>query len=145
MKYTLLQIIKDSTIVKVNEKVSNASSNIWLWVSVVEFGLILFLILRPRKKVINSTLSSDEVGVLNTSKSGEINMDDLMNNIHKSRDLYNALIRSCHPDRFRHINERHAEIADKLSQEITLNQRNYNRLVELKNIAEQELEITINI
>ena len=65
-----------------------------------------------------------------------------MDNIYKSRLLYKKLSTSCHPDRFP-ANEEKRKIADELFQEISNHQRNYNKLVELQELAKLKLDINI--
>ena len=62
-----------------------------------------------------------------------------MNSITHSKELYKELSKKCHPDRF--VNTHLQEVADKLFQEITANQRNHKRLTELKKQAQNELNI----
>ena len=75
------------------------------------------------------------------SKETEIDMDSLMDSIHKSRDLYKKLSSKCHPDRF--TDKEFSEKAEIIFQEITRNKRNYKKLLELKEIAQSQLNITL--
>ena len=148
MKQILLQIMKDSTKSVPAIRQTGLLSNYWFWIATAEFALILLLLYKVRKNKTEIFLPQAEQNVpltkgniLQNSKETEIDMDDLMNSIHKSKDLYKKLSTKCHPDRFtnRDLNKK----ADMIFQEITRNQRNYKRLLELKEVAQTQLNITI--
>jgi len=142
MKQTLLQILTDSTNVVTSGKFDfTNSTNYWMWAALIEMGLIAFLIykLLKRKKTAFDNVGSE---VLNEAKNSNVDMDNLMNSINKSRTLYKQLSSKCHPDRFP-TDVIKQQNADLLFQEITKNQRNYNKLLELKEKAQQQLNITI--
>jgi|APEBP8051072210_1049370.scaffolds.fasta_scaffold00951_10 hypothetical protein len=140
MKQILLQIISDSSKMTTIKSKSSLTENYWFWIAAAELGLILFLIakLRQKQKVM---LDSTTKELLNKSKNSNVDMDNLMNSINKSRELYKLLSTKCHPDRF--LEENINKKASEIFQEISKNQRNYNRLLELKEIAQTELNITI--
>ena len=114
----------------------------WKAVSIIEFiiiTLLLFLILRKTKlQHEKKDRLKDE---LYNAKKSEINMNDLMNSINQSKDLYKLLSTKCHPDRF--VNTELENIANSIFQEITKNRRNYNKLNDLKTEAENKLKIKI--
>ena len=142
MKQTLLQILTDSTnVFKSSTSNSTSSTNYWMWVAVVELCIIFFLSYRLIRKK-KTTFDNIDSGILIDAKSSNVDMDNLMNSINKSRTLYKQLSTKCHPDRFP-TDEQKRSIADLLFQEITRNQRNYNKLLELKEKAQQQLNITI--
>ncbi len=123
MKNILLQTKIDSL---GSSNTDSISFSIWFWVALVEFAIIVFLFLKLNKN-------------LNT-KEPKINiMDDVMNDINKSKDLYKKLIRSCHPDRFQ--NKELKMKADEISKEISKNKRNWKKLKELEERAITELKI----
>lgn len=140
MKQILLQILSDSSKMTTVKSKSSLTENYWFWIAAAELGLILFLIakLRQKQKVM---LDSTTEELLNKSKNSNVDMDNLMNSINKSRELYKLLSTKCHPDRF--LEETINKKASEIFQEISKNQRNYNRLLELKEIAQTELNITI--
>jgi hypothetical protein len=74
------------------------------------------------------------------SRKNDINMDNLMNNIHNSRLLYKELSRKCHPERF--VNDPKQKIAEEIFQEISKNERNHKELSLLKLRAINELNLT---
>lgn len=132
----MTQILKISGKVVAIEKVP-IEIYILLIIAILEFIIILYLIFKKNKKV--SGLSDAEKKAFKVSKENEIDMDDLLNNIHKSKALYKELIRKCHPDKF--INDPRQKIADEISQEITKNEKNYKNLNSLKDRAIRELNI----
>ncbi|MCE2681538.1 MAG: molecular chaperone DnaJ [Cryomorphaceae bacterium] len=103
---------------------------IWFYIAVCEFIIILVVLLF---RLLRHKGNRD----INKFKSVEIDMDNLMQSIHLSKDLYKELSRSCHPDRF--INTEKFEIAESIFQEISLNERNYKELLRLKDEAADKL------
>lgn len=132
----MTQILKISGKVVAIEKVP-IETYILLIIAILEFIIILYLIFKKNKKV--SDLSDAEKIAFKVSKENEIDMDDLLNSIHKSKDLYNELIKKCHPDTF--INDPRQKIAEEISQEITKNKKNFKNLNSLKDRAIKELNI----
>jgi hypothetical protein len=110
------------------------------WDAVIEFFLIVYLIYKlfSNKKVFE--LSDSEKKSLKNSKNNKIDMDNLIDSIHNSRNLYKELSKKCHPDRF--INDPKQKIAEQIFQEITENERNFEKLSILKLRAINELNIT---
>lgn len=137
MIYTLLQVIDTISTVKKINQVGTNSTNYWFWISIAEFVLILIMLLLKIKKSNPSTL---EDKILDEAKDTEIDFGNLFDSINKSEDLYNVLKKKCHPDRF--LEPEQNKIADALFQEITKNKRNYKKLLELKLVAEKQLNIT---
>ena len=142
MKHTLLQILTDSMKISSATKLNSAtSSNYWMWVALAELGVIAFLSYKLLKKG-KTTFDNSGIDVLSEAKSSNVDMDNLMNSINKARTLYKQLSIKCHPDRFP-TDEQKQKAADLIFQEITRNQRNYNKLLELKDRAQEQLNITI--
>lgn len=71
----------------------------------------------------------------------DINMNDLMNNINKSSELYEQLKRRCHPDRFTTKSDEIQKYADEIASEVAKNRSDYNKLLELKDKAERLLNV----
>ena len=115
-------------------------NSFWFWIALIELLLIIFLIYKLKTKKKISELSDLETNHIKKSKNNSIDMDNLMNSIHKSRDLYKLLSKKCHPDRF--INNPMQKIAEEIFQEISENERNFEKLSLLKSRAETELNIT---
>lgn len=113
---------------------------------IAEFFIIVVLVIRiiklKSKNVsdVNTTLGS-KLDLISDARSGEVDMDDLMMNINRSKELYKKLSSKCHPDRF--IDVEKNEIANEIFQNITKNQRNYKQLLVLSEQAQNELNITI--
>ena len=76
---------------------------------------------------------------MKNAKKSEIDMDNLMNSINGSKDLYKQLSRKCHPDRF--INSEKQKIAEVIFQDISKHKRAYNKLLLLKKQAADQLNI----
>lgn len=117
------------------------SDNLLPAVAAAEFLIILFLIFKLTKKNFVKENSSSAKDLILNAKGDSINMNDLMNNINKSKELYKKLNSKCHPDRFLDSQQNH--LANSFFQEITKNQRNYQRLLELKEQVQKELNVTI--
>ncbi|MBO6659535.1 MAG: hypothetical protein JJ862_05490 [Roseivirga sp.] len=137
MKDTLIQ---DS--LKVAEQAISASSdkgdstNIWMWVAVGEFAIIVGLLLAKKlKRKPNAKQRFKE-----EAKSQDVDFNNIIKSSFHSTELYDILKVKCHPDRFPTDPELNG-IADKLFQEITKNKTNHKRLEELKIEAEQKLNI----
>ena len=133
-------LIQDS--LKVAEKViaktteNNDSSNLWMWVAIGEFVIIIGFILASRfKRKPNAKQQfKDE------SLAKEVDFNNIINSSFHSIELYDILKVKCHPDRFP-TDPKLNEIAEKLFQEITKSKTNVKRLQELKIEAQQKLNI----
>ncbi len=132
----MIQVLKISGKVVEIEKFSIETYILFI-VAILEFLIILYLIYKKNKKVLE--LSDTEKEEIGGSKEIKIDMDDLLNNIHKSKALYKELIIKCHPDKF--INDSRQKIAEEISQEITKNEKSFKNLNSLKDRAIKELNI----
>lgn len=121
-----------------NDKVIDSHS-LWFWFSIIELLVIFFLIYKLKNKSKILELTDLETNKIINSKNNKIDMNNLMNSIHNSRTLYKELSKKCHPDRF--INDPKQKKAEEIFQEITKNERNYEKLTSLKLRAENELNI----
>jgi hypothetical protein len=133
---TLLQVSKK--IVPV-EKISTLNS-IWFWIAIIELLIIVLLFYKLKTKKPKSKLSDLEIQGIKKSKESEINMDNLMNNIHSSKPLYRELSRKCHPERF--VNDDRQDLAQEIFKEITKHEKNFEQLERLKKRAISELNLT---
>jgi len=141
MTNILLQIVADTNHSALKPKSSAPmQSNIWFWTTIAELAIIIFLIVKHKRHA-KINYDSNIENVLMNSKTANLDMDNVMDSINKSRDLYKQLSTKCHPDRFldKDLNIK----ANDIFQEITKNQRNYKRLLELKETAQIQLNITI--
>lgn len=140
MKNILLQVKADSSVVA--ETISNTDSttfSIWFWVAIIEFVIIIFLFLKLMKKGNDLKFGDLSKDKIRNAKKSDVDMDNLMNSINGSKDLYKELSRTCHPDRF--INSDKQKFAEEIFQEISKNKRDFKKLTELKERAITELNI----
>jgi len=131
-------LLKTGTKIIPLEKVSTSHSLLF-WIAIIELIVIIFLLYKLKSKKKINELSDFEAKNIKNSKKNAIDMDNLMNSIHNSRTLYKELSKKCHPDRF--INDIKQKNAEEIFQEITKNERNYEKLSSLKLRAENELNI----
>ena len=139
MKNILMQI--DTLKVSALQMDSSTFTYFWFWTSVTEFLIIIFLILKLKRKYSALEFADLTSETLNSAKKTEINFDNLMNSINNSRDLYKELSRVCHPDRF--INTPKQKLAEEIFQEISRHKRNHEKLTTLKERAKAELNINL--
>ena len=66
-------------------------SNLWKGISLIEFIVIVFMIIRLRKSRKKTRIKNDK---LKNYKNNDIDMDALMINMHHSKKLYKELILS---------------------------------------------------
>jgi hypothetical protein len=135
-------IIKDTlkvaseTMVKSIPVENNEYINWWLWISIIEFVFIIFLVIKHKIK----TKDTIKQKFKKESLEKEIDFNNIINSSFNSKQLYDELKVKVHPDRFSTDKEKNI-IANKLFQEITENQNNAKRLIELKEEAKQKLNI----
>jgi hypothetical protein len=139
MKDILSQAKPDSVIAETISSTDSSSLSLWFWIALVEFVIITFLLLRLKKERNSPTFGDLSKGTILDAKGSSVDMDNLMNSINKSKDLYKELSKSCHPDRF--INSDKQKLAEGIFQEISNNKRDFNKLAELKQRAITELNI----
>lgn len=140
MNPILLQIATtDSLGVSSTENITILQSSIWFLLAIIELLVILFLIYRLKR--VNNNLAFNDVAKKDIKKSQktDIDMDNLMNSINGSRELYKELSKKCHPDRFANTDKQ--DLAEKIFQEISKNKRDFGKLSALKLRAEKELNI----
>jgi len=116
----------------------NNSISIWLWIALLEFLIITWLLIKLYRKK-EGKLDLSDLKKSDLKSTNNVNMNDLMSSIHKSRELYKELSRKCHPDRF--VNTPLQGIAEELFQEISRNKRNYMELMKIKEIAKDKLNL----
>ncbi len=128
--------VLNKTITKSIVSNGNEQVNWWLWIAILEFVVILFLILRNYVKPKNTIKQKFKEDSLRE----DIDFNNIINSSFNSKQLYDELKIKCHPDLFPLDKEKNI-IAGKLFQEITKNQNNVKRLIELKEEAKQKLKI----
>lgn len=133
-------IIQDS--LKVAEQVMSANSdkgdstNIWMWIAIGEFAVIIGLLLTKKlKRKTDAKLRFKEEALRQ-----DVDFNNIIKSSFHSTELYDILKVKCHPDRFPTDPELNA-MAGKLFQEITKNKTNHKRLEELKLEAQNKLNI----
>lgn len=140
MKGLLIFIQKSVEVMKdtVNQSGEIASNDInwWMWVSILELGVITYLILRKRYEVKNSK----KLKFKRDSLEKEIDFDNIIDSSFNSDKLYDELKVKCHPDRFPNNPELN-KISDNLFQRISKNKNNSKMLLELKKEAIEKLNI----
>lgn len=134
MKDTL-ELISNSDIKGV---IDNSKYNIWLIIALIEFVIILLMFVKIRKHKWINNIDTD-LEKLKGEKSNKIDMNNIVNSIYSSETLYKDLSKKYHPDRF--INEEDREKANTIFQEITKNKRNYQKLIELQQLAQKTFKI----
>jgi hypothetical protein len=137
----MIDTILTDSIKTVNQVISKtdkeiiSSHNIWMWIAIIELTLIIYLILFRKKKPENP-----RVQFKRQAKEGDIDFGNIINSSFHVKPLYDELKLKCHPDRFPNDIEKN-QIALELFQEISKNKTNYKKLIELKELAKQNLNI----
>lgn len=141
MKIIILQIL-DSTRNHIGSVVHGMpyQENFWFWIALAESFAIVYLFLISLKYKRKKQVDFDEQLIVDSKRSA-VDMGNVLNSIYQSKALYDKLKIKCHPDRF--TDKETNIIADQLFQEITKNKRNYNKLLDLKQLAEQKLNLKI--
>ena len=138
MKF-FLQVKADTTITETISNNGSVTISLWFWIALLELIIILLLFWKLNKKQNNLKFGDISKDKMKNAKRSDIDMENLMNSINGSRDLYKQLSRTCHPDKF--INTDIHKIAEEIFQEVSKDKRNYNKLIALKQRAEMELNI----
>lgn len=141
MENILLQIPSDTTSISTLASNPTIFTSFWFWASLIEFVVIILLLVKLKKRNPNLAFAELTKDKMKNAKDTNINMDNLMNSINGSRDLYKELSRLCHPDRF--VNKPEQKIAEEIFQEISRHKRNHGKLTELKERAKTELNINL--
>jgi uncharacterized protein YozE (UPF0346 family) len=139
MNFFLLQVKTNNVIAETASVADSASFPIWFWIALIEFAIIVFLVFRLRKKREKLTFGDLSKDKIRNAKKSDVDMENLMNSINGSKELYKQLSRTCHPDRF--INNSKQELAEEIFQEISKHKRDFKKLTELKEKAITELNI----
>ena len=113
--------------------------SIWFWLALAELLIIIYLAYKVINRKKNQTFSDFTLDNFTKSRNANIDMNNLMDDINQSRDLYKKLSSLCHPDRF--VNTAKEYISEEIFQEISKNKRNFEELTRLKERAIKELDI----
>jgi hypothetical protein len=111
--------------------------SIWFWIILVMVLTITLILKKHFNGKKQLAFNNVEANAKKKAQSSTINMDNLMNSINSSSELYKELSRAYHPDRFigTHLESKSKE----LFQEISANKRNYEGLCKIKERAQKEL------
>ncbi len=158
IKYFFLQANIDSAqlgkVIAASPSTNFYWSNYWIWIVILELIIIgtLLLILRKRRshifllkkeisvlteKLVEAQTPQQPVDVFEEAKNAQIDFGGLMNDINKSKKLYEELVKKFHPDRF--TDPEKNRIANEIVMEIGRNRTKYSKLLELKTKAEMLL------
>ena len=110
-------------------------NNYWFWIAVAELLIIvvsIFYIRRIRKGYVSTDLKKKVMS------EGPIDFNNTMMSAFHAQELYNELKVKYHPDRFPNDKQKNL-IATALFQQIVENKNNYNKLIELKALAQEKL------
>lgn len=132
--------MEQTQVLDVVNKVPSSSSfanDVWFWIALAEFLLILAFIYKMLKK--ENYLKSEFKKKVMTE--GNIDFSNTMMSAFHSKELYDKLKVKCHPDRFTQDPKLNS-IATTLFQQIVENKNNYNKLLELKEQSETLLNLT---
>jgi len=145
----IMTLFSDPDTLEVIHQTAASEGNLWKYISIVQFGIIAYLaykLYRNKPKIEFKNKPKTEFKnikreTVKEAASKELDMENVVNSINKAKPLFKLLSKKCHPDKFAK-SEKH-EIALIVYQKITDNKRNYSKLLELKEIAEEELDIKI--
>ena len=109
----------------------STSSKIWFLIATIEFIVILILLYFRMK---GKRSSNNEILKM---KSVKLDMDVVLSDIFKAKELYDELARKCHPDRF--IGTDKEQEALRIFQELSANRRSYTELVRIREVIQTRL------
>ena len=103
---------------------------------VLAVAILVWLIIKHKK--------SEQYRLRKKLKKESVNFDNVIHNAFHSKELYDALKKTCHPDRFAD-DTRKVEKATEIFALIAANKYNIQELLKLKERAEKELHINIQV
>lgn len=144
MENTITDTLSNAKVVAETAAQSDAPTlfqNLWFWIALAEFILLLvfFLLQFRKRKYVETEAERIKRKVM---QEGEIDFGNTLKSAFHAQELYDELKVRCHPDRFPADAEKN-RIATEIFQKIVENRSNYKKLMELKERAEQELEIRL--
>ena len=137
----IMALFNDPDTLEVINETATSESSIWKYVSLVQFGIIAYLAYKLHRNKPQTQFDDDIRETVKEAASKELDMENVVNSINKAKPLFKKLSKKCHPDKFEN-SDKH-ESALEIYQKITKNKRNYSKLLELRKLAEEELEINI--
>jgi hypothetical protein len=106
----------------------------WQLIASAEFLVILALFIKLKRSNVPTEMSQ-----LKRYKKSDLSMDNVMQDLHLSGQLYKTLSRKYHPDKF--IGTMNIQLADEIFKLIQQNKGNYNELLAIEKRAELELKL----
>lgn len=122
-----------------NTTFSMANFNIWKIIAMVELAIIVYLLLNIglKSRTLRDKKSAMKKQILD---EGDIDFDNIMNSAFNAEQLYNVLIRKCHPDRFA-PDDAKMQLANDISSRLTQCKHDISALNAIKNEAIEKLNI----
>lgn len=133
-------VVKDSLNTVLNTNPSFKTENVldwWMLIAVIELFIIIVLLFKRKKETNKTKKQMIKEQVLSEEA---IDFNNIINSSFNAKQVYDQLIRECHPDRFPN-NPTKQQIALNLSQEVVKNKGNLNRLEELRNEVKLQLNL----
>lgn len=131
--------MKDSIQVATNVALDGChDSNVWKYVAIAEFVIIIALLLRmfvPR--CVKSERSRQKEKIM---REGDIDFGNVINSSFGAKGLYDELKGKCHPDKFAYDDELNAKATEIFSL-LVKNKYDYAALCGLKKRATEELGV----
>ena len=137
----IMSLFSNPDTLEVINETATSESSIWKYVSLVQFGVIAYLAYKLYRNKPQTQFNDISRETVKEAASKELDMENVVNSINKAKPLYKELSKKYHPDKF--ANSDKHESALEIYQKITKNKRNYSKLLELKELAEEELDIKI--
>lgn len=124
------------------DSLSTVSSSIpmhhdfWFWVAMAELLIIILYIVHIRKTKRRENVTKDLKETV--MAEGTIDFNNTMMSAFHAQELYDELKVKYHPDRFPNDDEKN-KLATELFQQIVENKNNYNKLLKIRQIAQETL------
>lgn len=135
----IMSLFSDPDTLKVINETTASEGTLWKYLSIVQLGVIAFLVYKLYRKKPITQFKNVKRETVKEAANKELDMQNVVNSINKAKPLFKVLSKKCHPDKF--ANSDKHETALMIYQKITDNKRNYGKLHELKELAEEELDI----
>lgn len=135
----IMSLFSDPDTLEVINETTAPEGILWKYVSIVQIGVIAYLAYKLYSDKPKTHFNNVKRETVKEAASKEFDMENVVNSINKAKPLFKELSKKCHPDKFAN-SEKH-ETALMIYQNITDNKRNYGKLLELRELAEEELDI----
>lgn len=111
----------------------------WILISICEFLIICFLLIKILRKSKKDDFYVDSN--VTEFKNAEVDLNNVFNSMFNSKNLYDILKRKIHPDKFPNDVDQF-NIASELATLLNEHKNNFAKLNEIKSIAEEKLGLT---